>query len=711
MLQYKRKRTGTSSSNPNTKENAESLTATRKRGTTTLQSIGRQPSGEEKSDQSSDDQSSEMEKNSKNNNDLSGEEKSDENSNENSSEEKKDGESHGDESSREEQSEESESEQSNEKEEECTESSPNYVKIISNDKYKFKTHLSVSGSYDSRINARVGFGAQFVEFRKILIAQKIENDFKKSCFGHFLKLDQSVAVQLPMKLVHGLCLRIFSEKKKKVWIDYNGLPLCFGINEFAIMTGLRCHFLPPLSQQLAKIGKEEKMSDPCLTKKQKLAISMCRKEDRNSLAKDGVQKNYLLKELDSTISQYNLHGCPWAFAAWAFEAISALQRLAKDFSLEKSIPRMIKWMVGTPAYKTNIDPIYQTKEQMQNQVVHPFLFPTNIEKEQIYVQDIESYENSSDPKIDALKEELALVTAIKLNITVVEKGLEITGGENSVARNYGVERDGDGQIALDTYKSFGGVGRDESYLADLGRGEDTPGVIKTTNVNAFNIDCCCKCETCCDIYETLLNEVKSLSTKLDGQQLKRTIYPSYARKSPYTPALKRRLAMNSKVKNAMNSRFEVNLYKPLDVEKREIFSVFISKKEEERKMYLNGRFNYQDLVSMIDPYFLFECKHVDEILSLVRKRQIWYPKHYDQIDLILDLNFYNTLYDQYNNLREKSLVDGAPPMHEALTSFEMDGDILKYCKGEMPYPYGRKWNGAKKIYTVMNIKNTHFIAL
>ncbi|KAG5612150.1 hypothetical protein H5410_023431 [Solanum commersonii] len=352
MLQYKRKRTGTSSSNPNAKENAESLTAARKRGTTTLQSIGGQPSREEKSDQSSDDQSSEMEKNSKNNSDLSGEEKSDENSNENSSEEKKDGESHGDESSREEQSEESESEQSDEKEEESIESSPNYVKIISNDKYKFKTHLSVSGSYDSRINARVGFGAQF--------------------------LDQSVAVQLPMKLAHGLCLhRIFSKKKKEAWIDYNGLSLCFGINEFAIMTRLRCHSLPPLSQQLAKIGKEgeilvdlvgqsanaavliEKMNDPCLTKKQKLAISMCRKEDRNSLAKDGVKKSvfnsypwgrvsfdltisYLLKELDSTKSQYNLHGCLWPFAAWAFEAIPALQRLAKDSSPEKSIPRMIK---------------------------------------------------------------------------------------------------------------------------------------------------------------------------------------------------------------------------------------------------------------------------------------------------------------------------------------------------------------------------------
>jgi len=151
----------------------------------------------------------------------------------------------------------------------------------------------VCGFYDSRINARVDFGVQFVEFRKILITQNIENDFKKSCFGHCLKLDKDVAVKLPIKLVHDLNLcRIFSEKKKEVWIDYNALQICFGINEFAIMIGLQCHSLPPLSQQLAKIEKEgeilidkvgkcpnivvlvEKMYDPSLTKKQKVVISI-----------------------------------------------------------------------------------------------------------------------------------------------------------------------------------------------------------------------------------------------------------------------------------------------------------------------------------------------------------------------------------------------------------------------------------------------------
>ncbi|KAG5586654.1 hypothetical protein H5410_047088 [Solanum commersonii] len=48
MRQYKRKRIGTSSSNPDARENVESLTATRKRGTATLQSISGLSSREEK---------------------------------------------------------------------------------------------------------------------------------------------------------------------------------------------------------------------------------------------------------------------------------------------------------------------------------------------------------------------------------------------------------------------------------------------------------------------------------------------------------------------------------------------------------------------------------------------------------------------------------------------------------------------------------------
>ncbi|XP_059285009.1 uncharacterized protein LOC132038344 [Lycium ferocissimum] len=60
---------------------------------------------------------------------------------------------------------------------------PECVKTISIEKYVFETHLNLNGPYDSRINVRVGFGTQFVEFRKVLIDQGIENGFKKTCFG------------------------------------------------------------------------------------------------------------------------------------------------------------------------------------------------------------------------------------------------------------------------------------------------------------------------------------------------------------------------------------------------------------------------------------------------------------------------------------------------------------------------------------------------
>ncbi|KAM3270558.1 hypothetical protein P3S67_028760 [Capsicum chacoense] len=104
-------------------------------------------------------------------------------------------------------------------------------------------------------------------------------------------------------------------------------------------------------------------------------------------------------------------------------------------------------------------------------------------------------------------------------------------------------------------------------------------------------------------------------------------------------------------------------------------------------MYLTGEFNHQDLMNMNDPFFWFECKHVNEILSLMRKRQIWFPRHSNQTDLILDLNFYNILYDQYKNWSNKSLVNGAPTMHKALTLFEIDSNIFKYCSGEKPFSY------------------------
>ncbi|KAM3246885.1 hypothetical protein P3L10_008652 [Capsicum annuum] len=41
----------------------------------------------------------------------------------------------------------------------------------------------------------------------------------------------------------------------------------------------------------------------------------------------------------------------------------------------------------------------------------------------------------------------------------------------------------------------------------------------------------------------------------------------------------------------------------------------------------------------------YEDKYVDEILCLMRSRQLAYPDAYDAADKIMDLNFYNNFKD------------------------------------------------------------------
>ncbi|KAM3202204.1 hypothetical protein P3L10_029828 [Capsicum annuum] len=72
----------------------------------------------------------------------------------------------------------------------------------------------------------------------------IDRLFKKSCFGCFLDLRR---------------IKSTGENKKmdKIWINYCGMPVCFGLQEFDIVTGLRYHH--PKEPPIAK-GRPRKRS-------------------------------------------------------------------------------------------------------------------------------------------------------------------------------------------------------------------------------------------------------------------------------------------------------------------------------------------------------------------------------------------------------------------------------------------------------------------
>ncbi|PHU03405.1 hypothetical protein BC332_28656 [Capsicum chinense] len=68
-----------------------------------------------------------------------------------------------------------------------------------------------------------------------------------SCFGKYLDLPEDNNARFQMKMVYELLKRKFMyeniDKMDEVWINYCGMPVCFGWKEFAIVTGLKCY--PP----------------------------------------------------------------------------------------------------------------------------------------------------------------------------------------------------------------------------------------------------------------------------------------------------------------------------------------------------------------------------------------------------------------------------------------------------------------------------------
>ncbi|KAM3337219.1 hypothetical protein P3S68_031544 [Capsicum galapagoense] len=94
-------------------------------------------------------------------------------------------------------------------------------------------------------------GKPFDKLRSIMKKENINGLFKKSCFAHFLELSGSRPLHFLMIIVYDLLkpriihagddggLKENRNKMDEVWINYCGMPICFGLKEFAIVTGLR----------------------------------------------------------------------------------------------------------------------------------------------------------------------------------------------------------------------------------------------------------------------------------------------------------------------------------------------------------------------------------------------------------------------------------------------------------------------------------------
>ncbi|PHU04120.1 hypothetical protein BC332_24942 [Capsicum chinense] len=121
------------------------------------------------------------------------------------------------------------------------------VKAFSIDRYPVKMQCDGAADLTGDFVVKSTMGKSFDAFRKILREQKLDAYFRDSFFGKYLDLSEDNNARFQMKMVYELLKRRFmyenKDKMDEVWINYCGMPVCFGWKEFAIVTGLKCY--PP----------------------------------------------------------------------------------------------------------------------------------------------------------------------------------------------------------------------------------------------------------------------------------------------------------------------------------------------------------------------------------------------------------------------------------------------------------------------------------
>ncbi|PHU07807.1 hypothetical protein BC332_24296 [Capsicum chinense] len=269
-------------------------------------------------------------------------------------------------------------------------------------------------------------------------ATDLMGDFvvKESYFEQYLDLLEDNNAHFQIKMVYNLLKHRFmyenKDKMDEVWINYCGMPVCFGLKDFFIVIGLKCYppslsqVIPTLTQKKAprtpKKGKGkssdhedlvsivgpsfknknlvEALKGKGLSKKHKQSLCLvwfvhnilwARDVNNNinpgliNLSEDletfnnyswgyesfKMSVQYLLTPLIPKI--VNLYGFPWAFMAWAFEVIPYLRQQV-NYQEEVSCPRILRWLSAKTDKNAKFLDLFNPPKEA---IVHLWLVPTN----------------------------------------------------------------------------------------------------------------------------------------------------------------------------------------------------------------------------------------------------------------------------------------------------------------------------------------------
>ncbi|PHU28946.1 hypothetical protein BC332_01039 [Capsicum chinense] len=124
-------------------------------------------------------------------------------------------------------------------------------------------------------------GKSFDAFRKILQEKKLDAYFRDNYFGKYLDLSENNNACFQIKMVYELLKHRFMYENKdkidEVWINYCGMPICFGWKEFAIVTGLKCY---SPSQVIPILIQKKHPAHPKKAKAIRVIVMTCSEQSR-----------------------------------------------------------------------------------------------------------------------------------------------------------------------------------------------------------------------------------------------------------------------------------------------------------------------------------------------------------------------------------------------------------------------------------------------
>ncbi|KAH0781474.1 hypothetical protein KY290_001072 [Solanum tuberosum] len=338
---------------------------------------------------------------------------------------------------------------------------------------------------------------------------------------------------------------------------------------------------------------------------------------------------YLLKHLGPKTN--NLFGFPWAFMAWAFEAIPYLTHQV-NVEEEISCPTILRWLRSKTKTAKNILDLYNPPHDA---VVHPWLVPTEKELQMAYLITLGLVETLFDPVVDRVKMELTGARTIKRDRVVNE--LVVFDGVDGRGIDVGA-----------------GVGQDQGaiscrrcsrFLCEKGWAK----VIPSTNVwNPYTPQAKRR-------KKSFIKAIQNLKKKIFGE----------------LP-----MAVGEEVLEFKH----VNVYKRVTIaEKNKL--VDLTRAKELRAQYGMHFFSGEDFRTMTSMDIWWEDWYVDEIISLMRERHVRYPEYYDSTDRILDLNFYFNFKLRYDKMSEEATTVGGRSFTQLINEFEWDEDMINYVRG------------------------------